>query len=427
MEYIPLHRKYRPQRFEDICGQRITAILTQKVVFSDKIPNAFLFAGVRGTGKTSLARIIAKALNCKSPIDNNPCNTCSTCLSITNSTYPDVVEMDAGSNSSIDQIRELIQNAAYGAKYGKYKIYLLDEAHNLSQKAWDALLKTIEEPATSVRFIFCTTEILKVPETIKSRSQIYYFNSIKSESICNRLEYVVEQEAIQIDKEIIEYIADKANGSMRDALILLEQLYLLDDSEINDIFLMNIGESEIINFLNTILSCDYKRANTFIDSLRVPPESFIDSLSKYLCGLFTKENELFARLDYEQWIKILEIVADWKVRFPKAVDRKLSGELVIIRLIDAVRAARKDKKEIIEDPMLQSVKKICERLQGTHKKLDDKHYIVTSKLGNEMNIVENVKQVSSGYYCIYPTDTKKLLESNELISTLLRKGVVQKK
>ena len=337
MNYLPLHRKYRPQRFEDLCGQRITAILTQKVVFSDKVPNAFLFAGKKGTGKTSTARIIAKALNCKTPINNNPCNICSTCISITNSAYPDVIELDAGSNSSIDQIRDLVQNARYGAKYGKYKIYILDESHNLSKKAWDALLKTIEEPATSVRFIFCTTEPLKIPETIKSRSQTYYFNSIKNEDICNRLEYVIKQEKMEVSKETVQYIADKSYGSMRDALILLEQLYLLDESEINEIFLMNVTDKEILEFINNILECDYKAAVDFMDNLRVPCESFIDSLSKYLYSLFTKESNLFNRLGYKQWIEILEIVAEWRIRFTKVLDIKLSYELVIIHLIDVIR------------------------------------------------------------------------------------------
>ncbi len=220
--YKALYRKYRPTTFDDVCGQEhITSILKYQCANS-KHSHAYLFCGTRGTGKTSCAKILAKAINCLSPVDGNPCGKCSACLSIESGVSMDIVEMDAASNNGIDDIRDIRDEVVYTPSELKYKVYIIDEVHMLSINAFNGLLKTLEEPPSYVVFILATTEMHKLPTTIVSRCQRYDFRKLSGEIIVKRLSYIAEQEKLIIDEDAARLIARLASGGMRDAISLFE-------------------------------------------------------------------------------------------------------------------------------------------------------------------------------------------------------------
>ena len=223
MSYLALYRKYRPQTFDEVVGQdSITRILKNQIKYQ-RIGHAYLFSGIRGTGKTSLAKIFAKAINCPNGIDGNPCNQCEVCLKIDRPGVMDIIEIDGASNRGVDEIREIRERIKYPPTIGRYKVYIIDEVHMLSTGAFNALLKTLEEPPAHVKFILATTEIHKVPETIRSRCIRFDCKKIPTQDIINRLLYVAQEEGIQAESKAIELIAQAARGGMRDALTLLEQ------------------------------------------------------------------------------------------------------------------------------------------------------------------------------------------------------------
>ena len=221
--YIALYRKYRPQIFGEIVGQdNVTKILRNQVK-SGKISHAYLFSGTRGTGKTSAAKIFARAINCLNPKDGEPCNECAVCKGILDGTITDVVEMDAASNNSVENIRQIRQEVVYATVDVKYRVYIIDEVHMLTTSAFNALLKTLEEPPENVVFILATTEQHKIPVTILSRCLRFDFNRLSEEDLYNRIKYVLEQENIKYEDEACKYIATLADGAARDALSILDR------------------------------------------------------------------------------------------------------------------------------------------------------------------------------------------------------------
>ena len=219
-----LYREYRPKRFDEILGQdRVVNVLRNQVI-TGKISHAYIFSGERGTGKTSTAKIFAKAINCKNPINGSPCLECENCLAIENETTIDVVEMDAASNRRIDDIRNLKDNVIYPPNNLKYKVYIIDEAHMITREAFNALLKIMEEPPKHLVFILATTEIEKVPSTILSRVQKFEFNKIDESKIKEQINIILEERSINMDDSAIDLIVKKANGAMRDALSILDQV-----------------------------------------------------------------------------------------------------------------------------------------------------------------------------------------------------------
>ena len=223
MSYVALYRKFRPQRFEDVKGQDHIVTTLKNQMKADRIGHAYLFCGTRGTGKTSIAKILAKAVNCEHPVDGSPCNECETCKAIGAGTSMNVIEIDAASNNGVDNIREIREEVAYRPARGRYKVYIIDEVHMLSTGAFNALLKTLEEPPSYVVFILATTEAHKIPITILSRCQRYDFRRITVDTIAQRLTELMEKEHTEVEEKAIRYIAKAADGSMRDALSLLDQ------------------------------------------------------------------------------------------------------------------------------------------------------------------------------------------------------------
>lgn len=223
MGYEVLALKYRPQVFEDCVGQEEVAKTLKNAINQNRVGHAYLFTGPRGVGKTSLARIFAKALNCPQAIDGNPCNICSQCVSISKCNNMDVIEFDGASNNKVEDIRDLIGNVDYQPVNSKYKIYIIDEVHMVTTQGFNALLKTLEEPPPHVKFIFATTEIQKLPETILSRCQILGFRQIQQADIIRRLKYICDKEHFKYDEAALHFIASKARGAHRDSQSLLDQ------------------------------------------------------------------------------------------------------------------------------------------------------------------------------------------------------------
>lgn len=223
MGYTALYRKFRPDNFSEVKGQDHIVKTLRNQIQADRIGHAYLFCGTRGTGKTSIAKIFARAVNCEHPVDGNPCNQCSTCRAIAAGSSMNVIEIDAASNNGVDNIREIREEVAYSPADGKYKVYIIDEVHMLSIGAFNALLKTLEEPPSYVIFILATTEAHKIPVTILSRCQRYDFRRIGQETILERLQELLEQEGVEAQEKALRYIAKKGDGSLRDSLSLLDQ------------------------------------------------------------------------------------------------------------------------------------------------------------------------------------------------------------
>ena len=233
MAYQALYRKWRPQKFEDMVGQTAVTKTLKNAIIHHKTSHAYLFTGPRGTGKTSAAKIFAKAINCLNPQDGEPCNDCLLCKGITEGTIGDVIEIDAASNNGVEEIRDIRDKARYAPTQATYKVYIIDEVHMLSTGAFNALLKTLEEPPKNVIFILATTEPHKIPATIISRTQRFDFRRITNDEIIQRLRYILEQEGIVYEKEALSVIARCANGGMRDALSLLDQVISFSDDKVS--------------------------------------------------------------------------------------------------------------------------------------------------------------------------------------------------
>ena len=233
MAYQALYRKWRPQKFDDMVGQTAVTKTLKNAIIHHKTSHAYLFTGPRGTGKTSAAKIFAKAINCLNPQNGEPCNECLLCKGITEGTIGDVIEIDAASNNGVEEIRDIRDKARYAPTQATYKVYIIDEVHMLSTGAFNALLKTLEEPPKNVIFILATTEPHKIPATIISRTQRFDFRRITNDEIIQRLRYILEQEEIAYEEEALSVIARCANGGMRDALSLLDQVISFSDDKVS--------------------------------------------------------------------------------------------------------------------------------------------------------------------------------------------------
>lgn len=255
MSYQSLYRKYRPTHLDEVVGQEHVVNVLKNSITKNKISHAYLFCGPRGTGKTSIAKLFARAVNCENP-DQVICGTCDNCLAVADGTHPDLIEIDAASNNGVDEIRGLIEKVKYTPILGKYKVYIIDEVHMLSQGAFNALLKTLEEPPSHVVFILATTEIHKVLPTIISRCQRYDFNRIGEVDIAKRLDYVLNNENVEAEQGVSKLIASLSGGGLRNALTILEQAIVLADDQItvNQIYDTNgiITDQDKINLFDSI-------------------------------------------------------------------------------------------------------------------------------------------------------------------------------
>ena len=322
LEYKVLSRKYRPKKLKEVVGQDFAVKALSNAFASDKIAHAFLFTGIRGVGKTTIARIIAMGLNCekeKKPTAN-PCGICASCKAILQDRFEDVLEIDAASNTGVDDVREIISSLKYRPSKGNYKVFIIDEVHMLSNSAFNALLKTIEEPPSFVKFIFCTTEMKKIPITIISRCQKYSLSRVSLLSLCAYLEEIVELEKLDISKDALTIIARNSEGSIRDSLTILDQCVLtfnnknVNVEDVNQIIgltsqsfllelFLNIVNGDIVKAIKTLNDIYIKGAN---------PKQLLEDLLNVTYNLIVSlganaNNEIYEKEKFELIIKKCDI------------------------------------------------------------------------------------------------------------------------
>ena len=318
MAYIALYRAYRPQTFAEVVDQKAIVKTLENAINNNKVAHAYLFCGPRGTGKTTLAKIVAKALNCEEGPTIKPCLECESCKAILNGNNPDVIEIDAASNNGADDIRALRDSVKFLPSMSRYKVYIIDEVHMLSNAAFNALLKTLEEPPKYVVFILCTTEPYKIPETILSRCQRFDFKAISNEGIFKRISEIVKEENINITDEAIEEVTNLAEGGMRDALSLLDQVisYVADGKiSIEDVYEVsgNVSNVDLLNLLKLIIenkseqAIDYitklynngKEINKICDDLML----FLRDVLLFKSGIYDTNKQIFKTEDFKNAIE----------------------------------------------------------------------------------------------------------------------------
>ena len=351
--YQALYRKYRSQTFSQLVGQEVVAKTLKQAVEQEKISHAYLFSGPRGTGKTSVAKIFAKAMNCPNQVDGEPCNNCYICQAVTEGSLEDVIEMDAASNNGVDEIREIRDKSTYAPSLARYKVYIIDEVHMLSTGAFNALLKTLEEPTQNVVFILATTELHKIPATILSRVQRFEFKSIRTQDIKEHIQTILQKENISSEPEAVEIIARRAEGGMRDALSILDQALSLTQGNalttaISEEITGTISLSALDDYVAALSQQDVPKA---LDSLNLLFENgksmtrFVTDLLQYLRDLLvvqtggenTHHSSVFMdnlALSQESLFEMIRLatvsLADMKV----SLQPKIYAEMMTIRLAE---------------------------------------------------------------------------------------------
>lgn len=357
MSYVALYRKWRPDEFEEVKGQEHVVTTLKNQIKHDRIGHAYLFCGTRGTGKTTIAKLLAKVVNCEHPVDGSPCNKCESCKAIAAGASTNVVEIDAASNNGVDNIRQINNAVQYSPASGRYLVYIIDEAHMLSAGAFNALLKTLEEPPSYVIFILATTEAHKIPITINSRCQRYDFKRITIETIADRLQELLERESIEADRDAILYVAKAADGSMRDALSILDQCiaFNLGERLTYERVLETIGAVDIdvyISLFEAVISEDARKAVDIVDQavwdgrdlaafvnefmifirnvlmLKLDPDMHID---------YTKENidkllELGREVREAALINYINILEEAAQKITKATTKRIALEIAVIKM-----------------------------------------------------------------------------------------------
>jgi len=383
MSYLVLARKWRPQKFEDVVNQKHVVLTLQNALETKRLANAYLFAGPRGIGKTTIARILAKAINCEKVDGNNPCNQCDSCTDITNGRSLDVLEIDGASNRGIDEVRNLRESLKYAPNPGKYKIYIIDEVHMLTTEAFNALLKTLEEPPSRVMFMFATTEPHKVPATIISRCQRFDFKRISINEIIQQLKHICAQEQIDIDDESLHLIARKAEGSMRDSQSLLDQAISFCGTKIvsSDIIdILGVINWEIyFNLTDYIIKHDLNSVFKLIEDVfyngydlvefligvnehfrnilitkTVGSVDFIEASDNYK----QKYKELISQFEEQDLLRLIQITSDAQYGIKHSTNPRLFLEIIITKMI------KLDKVQKI-DALIQSIDALKEKIFQT--------------------------------------------------------------
>ena len=337
MSYMALYRKWRPDTFEEVKGQDHVVTTLKNQIINNRIGHAFLFCGTRGTGKTSIAKLFAKAVNCEHPINGSPCNECAACRAIADGSSMNVIEIDAASNNGVDNIRQIREEVQYSPSEGKYKVYIIDEVHMLTQGAFNALLKTLEEPPAYVIFILATTESHKIPITISSRCQKYEFRRISVETISDRLMELLGREQIEAEKKAVDYIAKAADGSMRDALSILDQCIAFNiGKELTyENVLDTIGAVDIDVFarlLDCVIKLDVVGAIDLVDEVVWQGRELSRFVSEFTAENLERLRQLAAQIDTDALIRYINIFSDTSANIKYAVQKRIVLELAVIKL-----------------------------------------------------------------------------------------------
>lgn len=365
MLYQALYRKYRPKTFDDVCGQKVIVQTLKNTIINNKLTHAYLFIGPRGTGKTSIAKIFAKTINCENTKDGNSCEECDICKLSNNNENIDIIEMDAASNNGVDEIREIKNHVTLMPTFSKYKVYIIDEVHMLSAGAFNALLKTLEEPPRHVIFILATTEPQKVPLTIMSRCQSFEFKSIPVNLMKEKIQYICDQEKIKIDNDALEQICIDSNGGLRDGIGLLDQLNSYTNGNIKkeDVLLLNgrLNEEDINSFINYIYNNEIDKAFNLSDKIDEDGKDYIfvcEDIIKYVKNSLidyqiNNDNELIKKIGKDNAIDIIYQITDYINYIRNIKEKKIYFDLLIIKLLDIFNKTNVRVKESV----VSSVKK----------------------------------------------------------------------
>ena len=352
MAYISLYRKYRPHKFSDVVGQEVVVNILKNSIVENKIGHAYIFSGPRGTGKTSIAKIFAKAVNCLNNKNGDVCEECDVCNKNQIEDI-DIVEIDAASNNGVDEIREIRNNAKLLPSVYKYKVYIVDEVHMLSTSAFNALLKTLEEPPAHVIFILATTEFNKIPITVVSRCQKFDFKKIKNTDIINRLKYILEKENRTIDDEIVEFIAKISDGGLRDAINLLDQILSLnkENIKIEDAYLITgyIEDDSIYDLLKQMFDSNTIDTLKYIEEYAQTDKNYtylcnkmIDILKNILIFISTnnyfsekeaKKLSQFVNIPNDKIVNTIEILLELRNELKKSSDQKILVEVYFLKIL----------------------------------------------------------------------------------------------
>lgn len=385
--YQALYRKYRSQTFGQLVGQEVVARTLRQAVEQDKISHAYLFSGPRGTGKTSVAKIFAKAMNCPHQLNGEPCNTCYICKAITQGSLEDVIEIDAASNNGVDEIREIRDKSTYAPSLAKHKVYIIDEVHMLSTGAFNALLKTLEEPTENVVFILATTELHKIPATILSRVQRFEFKSIKVADIVAHLNWILETEGIDFETEAVHLIARRAEGGMRDALSILDQaLSLTQNNQLTTAVAEEITGSisleALDHYVAAVLDHDaitaLEHLNSIFDSGKNMAR-FVTDLLEYLRDLFivqtggenTHQSPVFLEnlaAPKERLFEMIELATKSLTAIKQSLQPKIYTEMMTIRIAEQTQTKKAPSSEFTQE--LEKLKEEISQLKSQLQKVE---------------------------------------------------------
>ena len=403
MSYKALYRTYRPQTFEDVAGQSHVTITLKNAIKENRIAHAYLFAGPRGTGKTTIAKILAKAINCTG--DHPPCNECPNCKAITQGDHPDVIEIDAASNNGVNEVRDLIDKVKYAPINAKYKVYIIDEVHMMTPEAFNALLKTLEEPPAHIVFILATTEPHKILPTIISRCQRFDFKRVDEHDIISRLEYVLKEENVEYDEESLEIISKLADGGMRDALSILEQCLAYDRhltvENINKVYGL-LANDEKIRLIKLLLTKDMKNVLKTLDhmmslsiDLKRLTQDLIDVLKDVIIFKNTQDlsllfvlhkNDIQQIVPYilvEEAFQMIDIFMDASSHYGQAVDSSTYFELALLKICNQIE--NEHKEVVVEEPKVEQVETPVEEAKEEVKEVK-----TTAQIEVDFNDILNI-------------------------------------
>lgn len=384
MSYMALYRKFRPDSFADVKGQEHIVTTLQNQIRANRIGHAYLFTGTRGTGKTTVAKILAKTVNCENPTEDGPCGECRICKAIAAGSSMNVIEIDAASNNGVDNIREIVEEVSYSPAEGKYKVYIIDEVHMLSIGAFNALLKTLEEPPSYVIFILATTEVHKLPITILSRCQRYDFRRISIDTITDRMRELTDAEGVEVEEKALRYVAKMADGSMRDALSLLDQCIafhmgkeltydkVLDvlgavDTEVFSRLLRHVLEREVtgcVKLLEEIVMQGRELTQFVTDFTWYLRNLMLVQSSDHLEDVIDMSSDNLARLKEEaqmietdRIVRYIRIFSELSGQIRYATQKRILVEIALIKLC-------KPDMETTQDALIDRIRQVEDKLEN---------------------------------------------------------------
>ena len=441
MNYQALYRMFRPQSFDDVVGQEHVTKTLRNAISKGKQSHAYIFSGPRGTGKTSIAKVFAKAINCLNPQDGEPCNECAICKGITQGTNGDVIEIDAASNNGVDEIRNIRDKVKYAPSESKYKVYIIDEVHMLTTGAFNALLKTLEEPPTHAIFILATTEPHKIPPTIISRAQRFDFKAIGTEQIVDRLRFVAEEQSLDYDEAALEFIAKASEGGMRDALSIMDQAIAFGDEhlKLQDVLDVtgSVDEAALNALFKDVVEGNVKEAFTRYHRFTAEGKEvnrLINDMIYFVRDTIMNktvkseaEHDALMNFDLETLYHMIDIINDTLVSIRFSVNQNVHFEVLLVKIAEMVKSQPETVQNVAtthvaSEPNNEVLLQRMEQLENELKTLKAQGVpqANNSRSGNTSNSNRRGKRQSKGTFSM--TNIAKVLdEANKEDIQLLKK------